>query len=190
MLHAHHLCGASLDALSAFDAVGVEIPFFVSSRIVRRELHRTHFGAEPALHTAGRRNRDSRETLLGSAGSYPCRERTHRAECTPRTGRIDESEHYAHNGCQQDNVPERTSYSCHSQTVHIHLHTEHTEDKEQHEDTECLAAHKAGNASVRRETAHQPVVKAASRTEMAAPVSAFTHRHGNRAYHTYNGYHS
>ena len=187
MLHAHHLCGASLDALSAFDAVGVEITLLVSSRIAGRELHRTHLGAETAFHTAGRRNSNCRESLLGSAGSRPCRERTHGAECTPCTRCIYESENYANNGCQKDNIPECASYPCHCKPVHIHLHPEHAKYKEEHEDAEHLAAHKRRYGPVRRVTAYKPVVKAAARTEMTAPVSALAHRHGYGAYHAYNG---
>lgn len=119
MFQNHNLRGACQCTFAAFQTVGMQITYLLSSAIVWSELHRTDTSAAFALHLAGSCYVYS-GIWLGKwllLGYYPRRYGSHRAERAPSAWRIDERQRDANDGGHDDNRPEySTDTAPHSQS--------------------------------------------------------------------------
>ena len=92
MFQCHYLRRASQCAFAALDAVGMQITYFLASRVVGCELHWADAGTTLTFHLAGTLYVNVGERLRewSLLRSYPVRDGSHGAERTPGTWRIDE----------------------------------------------------------------------------------------------------
>ena len=113
MFQCHNLRGTSWYALTALQAVRMQIADGLAARVVGRELHRADAGALLALHLTGIRHVDIRECLgqWSLLRCYPIGDGSHRAERTPCAWRIDERERNTNDGSHDDNRPEDLAYT-------------------------------------------------------------------------------
>ena len=113
MFQCHNLRGTSWYALTALQAVRMQIADGLAARVVRCELHRTDARALLALHLTGTRYVDAREGLgqWRLLGSYPVGDSSHGAERTPCAWCIDERKRDTNGGGHSDNRPENLAYT-------------------------------------------------------------------------------
>ena len=111
MFQCHYLRGTSLYALTALQAVRMQIADGLTARVVGRELYRADAGALLAFHLTGTRHVDVRECFWqwSFLRCYPVGDSSHGAERTPCARRIDEIQRDTYNGSHHDYRPEHTT---------------------------------------------------------------------------------
>ena len=115
-------------------------------------------------------------------GCHPARDGAHGTKTAPGAGGIDERQHHAHDGGDEDDGPEHASHVA-PVLGKTQLDAEHGEDEEHHEQPESEGADELRYGSVGRVFREQAVVHASSWTDMAAPVSATPDGGQHRTYH-------
>ena len=113
MFQCHYLRGTSLYALTALQAVRMQIAYGLTARVVGCELHRADASTLLALHLTGTWHVDVRECVWqwSLLRCYPIGDGSHGAERTPCAWRIDERECDTNNGSHDDNRPENLTYT-------------------------------------------------------------------------------
>ncbi len=158
LFQCHNLCWTSQCTSVTFQAVGMQIAYFLAARIVRSELHRAYTGTLLTLHLTRTRHVDIGKCLgqRGAFRSHPVRDSPHRAERAPCAWRIDERQHHTDDGSHNNYRPKHTTYAApHSQPTlapwngECQLKAEHTEDEAHHEQAETESAQKLWNRTMR-----------------------------------------
>lgn len=184
------MSGTCQRTLTALQAVAMQVSVRVAATCIRLQLHGAHTRTHLALLvTALRYMHTGEHTWEGRLpGRHPRREGAHRTEGTPRTGRIDERQHHADDCRHEDDVPEHPAHSAPVAPCKVHLHAEHGEDEEYHEEPKTERTDKARYGAMWGVLRKKAVVHVAARTDMTAPPATAPDGGEHRTEHAKDGY--